>query len=418
MLQKKLLTSFLFLSIFFVASTPGARRPYDCEGKVAKALEKYENERYNDVKTILADVKYNCSGHPLMDTALYYLGMAYMKSGAYMDARIEFERLIQDYPRSAFQEEANFRLGYATYLESNPPQKDQTKTKEAIREFAEFIEEFPRSPYADTAAFYMNEAQEKLAAKILMNAKFYEKIERYESAVVYYRNLLDEFPGSALVSEARIRLAEALMKGNRYADAEVVLTRILDSDVSSDIKRKAKRLQKRISREPAGETVEAAGVEEGDTPGTEFTPAAETIETDEEGVETPGEEESSSDSADSEEASELEAVDIDSTVAVPTEEVDLPDSKPMTVDTDPEDSLEKDDLEKLEPDMGTTEAEVVTKSDTSVVVDSIINESKSAQPNPSAEVDSSDTGSSNGDAPEAESEEADQKLLDSGRRAD
>ncbi len=279
MLQKQLFVSLLLLLATFVVTTNAARRSYDCEGKITKALEKFERERYNDVKTILADVKYNCSGHPAMDTALYYLGMAYLKSGVYMDARIEFERLIQDFPFSKFQEEAYFRLGYATFLESNPPQKDQTKTKEAIREFAEFIEEFPQSQYADTAAYYMNEAREKLAEKMLMNAKFYEKIERYESAVVYYQYLLENYPGSAFASEAQIRLAEALVKGNRYADAAVVLTHILDSDLSEDTKRRAKRLQKRILREPPdSETTEGTVAEETVDPGTEITPVRETIE--------------------------------------------------------------------------------------------------------------------------------------------
>ncbi len=413
MLQKKLFVSLLFLSATFVVTTNAARRSYDCEGKIAKALERFERERYNDVKTILADVKYNCSGHPAMDTALYYLGMAYLGSGAYMDARIEFERLIQDFPFSKFQEEAYFRLGYATFLESNPPQKDQTKTKEAIREFAEFIEEFPQSPYADTAAYYMSKAQGKLAEKMLMNAKFYEKIERYESAVVYYQYLLEEYPGSAFASEAQIRLAEALVKGNRYADADVVLTHILDSDLSEDVKRSARRLQKRIRREPPeSESTEGAVAEETVDPGTEITPIRETIEKMESSPEVSEQGSGSTDTPQGTNSTMPDSVEMDT--AVSADQVDLPVDTPLVVDTDPQDSLmEKDRLEKMESDIKTPDAEVETKSNTSVVV-----EPDKASPDTStedttetvSEKDENDEEPSESDSTEIDSSETDSEM--------
>jgi outer membrane assembly lipoprotein YfiO len=273
------------LLLFGAASAKEARsRKFtNCDKQLEKAVTRYQKGRYSDVRISLDEFKYQCSGHPAMDTALFYLGMAMLKSNQEEQAKIQFERLLQDFPKSAFAEEAHFRIGYASYQASPVAQRDQSYTEKAIHEFSTFLERRPDSDYADSARHYIELCHKKLAKKRFLNARFYEKLNHDEAAVVYYSALIERYPASELIPEATLSLARALIRLNRQSEARALLQTLLDSDAPADIARSARTIltrldsgaqpekasgsepaQKRQSVKPADESPEPAN--EGGTP--------------------------------------------------------------------------------------------------------------------------------------------------------
>lgn len=251
-MKKRVLFAFLVLIAFFSgineAEAKKRSKRFDCAGKIARAIKKYHKKRYNDVKTILDQVKMNCSGHPSMDTALYYLGKANIKTKQSIQASLEFEVLLQDFPNSPFREEVHFLLGLCSYKQSYSYERDQSKTKDAIREFEDFIELFPESSFADSARHYLKECKERLVEKETMNARFYEKIGKHEAAIVYYRIIIEEFPQSTYITESKLAIARNLIKISRPKEAVSVLDELLSSDVDSEIKKKARLLLDKIKK--------------------------------------------------------------------------------------------------------------------------------------------------------------------------
>jgi outer membrane protein assembly factor BamD len=222
------------------------KRRYDCSKDLTRALSKYSKGRFNEVKTILGETKYQCTGHDAMDSILYYLGMSSLFSKAPEDARAEFDRLVVDFPNSPFAEEARFRTGHSSFLSSYPWYRDQSKTLDAIRELNSFIDEYPQSRFADSARIYLSKCHEKLADKEFETAKFYQKLEKYEAAIVYYRSHEKDFPDSKNIYEGRISSAYCLAKLQRVAEARVILDNLLKEQLSEDVARKAKSTLDRL----------------------------------------------------------------------------------------------------------------------------------------------------------------------------
>jgi outer membrane protein assembly factor BamD len=210
-------------------------------------MQYYKKKHYNKVKTILNEVKIQCSGHESMDSALYYLGKSFLKTKQSTEARMEFEVLIQDFPKSHFFEEVNFLLGVCSYKESSIYERDQTETKEAIREFDNFIESFPKGKFLDSAQHYRSLCIEKLAKKEVMAARFYEKIDQYDAAITYNRIIIENFPESKYIPECRFALARNLFKVNRLKEANKALDELLSLDINTEIKKKAQQLRTRIN---------------------------------------------------------------------------------------------------------------------------------------------------------------------------
>ncbi|MBN2189060.1 MAG: outer membrane protein assembly factor BamD [Chitinispirillaceae bacterium] len=222
-----------------------AKKRYECGERFAKALKKYEAKKYGAAKVILDDVKVQCAGHPVMDSAGYVLGMSLARLKMYAEARLEFTRLTQDFPRSPFFEEAQFRVGWSVFKSSLSVERDQTDTREAQRLFRDFLESFPSSKYADSAQACLKSAVEKLAEKEFNSARFYQKIGEKEAAVVCYKVFISEYPASAYTAQARLNLGQMLVELGRTAEAREVLNALVEEETKGDAARKAQELLRR-----------------------------------------------------------------------------------------------------------------------------------------------------------------------------
>ena len=200
-----------------------ARQLYECSDKIHDAIKKYNKGRFSSAQYTLSDVILKCPGHDASDTATYYLAKSWLGLKKPDDAKSEIERLLQSFPNCAFSEEAHYLVGYCSYLASNPWYLDQANTKDAESKLKEFIENYPKSVYVDSAQFFIGKCQDKLAEKQFQAARFYEKISQLESAIVYYKALLEDFPDSKFIEESKVAMAEDLYKLGRAPEADAVL---------------------------------------------------------------------------------------------------------------------------------------------------------------------------------------------------
>jgi outer membrane protein assembly factor BamD len=251
----------IIMAVVLSQDVSGAlKKRFECGKSVQRAMEKYKKKHYNEAKTILTEAKYQCSGSPLMDTLLYYLGKADVMLKLPSEARIEFERLIQDFPTSPFSDESHYLLGYCSFVEANPPERDQEKTHKAIRELTDFIDRYPESSYIDSAKKYIERSTEILAQKEFANARFYEKIEQYDAAIVYFKSLIAEFPQSKYIDQAKLSIAQNLIALSRPGEARPILDDLVTSvPDTNDINQKAVELIGRIEKSKQIEVPEKSG---------------------------------------------------------------------------------------------------------------------------------------------------------------
>jgi len=222
-----------------------ARKHYECSAQLAKAIKKYEARKYGSAKAILDDVKLQCDGHPVSDTAGYYGAMALARMKMYTEAQHEFTRLTQDFSHSPFFEEAQFRIGYCVFKSALSVDRDQTETREAERLLSDFLQSYPSSNYADSARFYLKAAVSKLAEKDFNSARFYQKIGEKEAAVVCYKVFIKDYPASSYTTQVRLNLGQILVELGRKTEAREVLDALVAEEKNGDSAKKAQELLRR-----------------------------------------------------------------------------------------------------------------------------------------------------------------------------
>ena len=239
-------TALLVISCCFLVSCAAGHKikkpKYDCSSRVALAIQKYQKKKYSAAKTMLEDVKVQCAGADVLDTAQYYIGMSLIQMKLYPEAKLEFTALIQEYPNSSYYEEALFRSAYSVFKGSRSVDRDQTETREAYRQLADYLENYPSSAFADSAQKYLKITVNKLAQKDYDAAKFYQTIGEKEAAIVCYKAFIKDYPASEFTPLARFNMGQMLFDLKRMSEAREVLGALITQESDSDIAKKAREL--------------------------------------------------------------------------------------------------------------------------------------------------------------------------------
>lgn len=196
----------LYIVAAFTAFVLGACSEYsqvlkskDVDYKFEYAKKAYEQGKYMQASTILADLITPLKGGPKGEEALYLLGMSYYENKDYMNSGVYLKTYYSRYPKGKFAELARFYAGYGYYLDSPDSQLDQTETLKGIEELQGFLDNFPKSEKVSVAQNAIFELQDKLTFKELQNAQLYYNLgsymgNNYQSAVIVAENALRTYP--------------------------------------------------------------------------------------------------------------------------------------------------------------------------------------------------------------------------------
>jgi len=133
---------------------------------------------------------------------------------------MELRTIIEEYPHSEFVERTYYWIAYCSYKAAPIVQRDNRLLRRAEREFSSFISAYPRSEFSDSARIYLDSIVDKLLQKEMLNAEYYEITDKYESAVIYYQTMLEDYAGNRRIPEIRLNLAKNLIAAKRFAEAQ------------------------------------------------------------------------------------------------------------------------------------------------------------------------------------------------------
>lgn len=140
------------------------------------------------------------------DAAQYKLGLAYMKRGYFKEAQEAFEKLLEEYPDSDWADKTNYQIAACASAASLESSYDQSTTQEAVKKFEDFIAENPDAPIVRDALKNLRDLKEKEAKASFEIAEFYEIQRAYDSAKIYYQDILTNYPNTIWAPKAKDRL--------------------------------------------------------------------------------------------------------------------------------------------------------------------------------------------------------------------
>jgi outer membrane protein assembly factor BamD len=185
----------------------------------------------------------------------------------------EYREFLTFYPTSQRADYAQLKLGMTHYKQMRKPQRDQSETREAIKEFETFVERYPNSALLPEARQKLRESRDRLSTHEYEVGYFYYRQRWYPGSIDRLKGLLKEDPGFTQRDAAYYYLAESLIKVKLPAEALPYYEKLLAEFQTSEYLEQAKTRRDELRAQmdlkpstPAAPTATNQQLQNGQTP--------------------------------------------------------------------------------------------------------------------------------------------------------
>ena len=188
------------------ASTPesGVSPP---DEQFARAEESFADGDYRQAIADYQTFAFNYPQDPRVSEARWKAAEGFYRVEDWATAAQEYLNYQSDYPGDERAAQALFQAGRAYQEMSLRPELDQRETERAVNAFDRVIVEYPRSDYVEEARSRKAELRDKLAEKVYLNAEFYFDNENYAATEIYLTDLIEAYTDTAWIPPAYALLA-------------------------------------------------------------------------------------------------------------------------------------------------------------------------------------------------------------------
>jgi len=184
----------------------------------------FEEEKYVKASQQFNIIVDRASHTDLGDDALFFLAESYFLNKDYDLALVEFEKLVSRMGFSPYIEKSRWRICETLMLLSPNFYHDQESSKKAISQIQEFLDDFPNSEYSKDADKLISELRTRLAEKNMETGKLYVKLKAYDSAIVSYKIVVNEFYDTKFFNDANMEIIKCLALQKKSDEAKQYLT--------------------------------------------------------------------------------------------------------------------------------------------------------------------------------------------------
>jgi len=177
----------------------------------------------------------------------------------YVLAINEFREFLNFYPTNKRAHYAQFRLAMAHFNQMKGPMRDQTETRDAIRELTAYVTKYADQPLIGEARQHLREAKDRLDEWDLGVADHYFRIKWYPGAIGRLTPLIKSDPEFTGRDKAFYLLGASYEKLNRPAEALPMYERLVkEFDQSEYLEQAKKRIADLKSTLPAAAVKDVA----------------------------------------------------------------------------------------------------------------------------------------------------------------
>ena len=145
---------------------------------------------------------------PYGAVAQYRLADAELVQGNFDEAERAYQAVIDEYPNSEYAPKAKYKIAQVSYKAALNEEHHLVKTEDALSKYASFKRAYPESYLQFEADDAIQALRQKKAHDIYDIAFFYQERKKYNSAKVYYNDVLGKFADTGVAEIAQQRMEE------------------------------------------------------------------------------------------------------------------------------------------------------------------------------------------------------------------
>ena len=161
---------------------------------------------------------------PARDTLLprshYYLGVAHNGAKEHLLAAQSFGRMAEGFPNDTLADDAMYEAARAYQRLWRRPDLDAQYGEAALQTYQTLLSVYPETPRAPQVRREIGRLEQWFATKDYENGMHYFRRHAYDSAIIYFKDVLETYPTTPKARQASLRLVEAYRAIKYREDAD------------------------------------------------------------------------------------------------------------------------------------------------------------------------------------------------------
>jgi outer membrane protein assembly factor BamD len=153
----------------------------------------------------------------LLSRAHYYLGQAHEHRAEYLLAAQSYSRLAESFPDDSLADRALYNAGRSYQRMWHRPDLDASNGESALTAYQQLLSLYPGSPMAADANRQIAHLSEWFAQKDYNNGVHYYRRRAFDSAIIYLKDVVKNYPTTATARRAQLKLVDAY-RAIKYRD--------------------------------------------------------------------------------------------------------------------------------------------------------------------------------------------------------
>src|SRR5918996_5367106 len=212
-----------------------------------RGTEALQKREWMNARTYFQQIVDGYPQSPFRPDAKLGVGDSYLGEGSAASvvlAANEFREFLQFYPTSPRADYAQYKLAMSHFEQMRAADRDQTETRAALKEFDVFFQRFPNSPLTPEVKKNWRIARDRLSESSYRVGMTYYRLPWFPGAIDRFREVLRDDPEYSGRDAVYFYLAESLARTDKKAEAIPYFERLLEEFPSSEHLEDAKvRLQ-------------------------------------------------------------------------------------------------------------------------------------------------------------------------------
>ncbi len=177
---------------------------------LAKARAQFRSGDYAKALVSFRRLTYELGpSQPEMAEVRYYMAECYFQTGDRVQAAHEFRQVADQFATSEYASLALLRAGDANLRLWRKPELDPSYGETALAIYQELAGRYPGTDAAARAQMHAQQLKEWFSQKDYKNGMFYFRRRAYDSAIIYFKDVIATYPGTSRVPDALMRLVDS-----------------------------------------------------------------------------------------------------------------------------------------------------------------------------------------------------------------
>jgi outer membrane protein assembly factor BamD len=180
------------------------------EASLAHAMATFRSGNFRKALTMLQRVTFELgAGQPELAQARYFLAECYFQTGDRIQSASEFRKVADEFPSTEYAPLALLRAGDSNLRLWRRAELDPTYGETALAIYQELVGRYPDSDAAARVRPHVVRLENQFAEKIYKNGMFYLRRKAFDSAIIYFKDVIANYPNARRAPDALLRLVDS-----------------------------------------------------------------------------------------------------------------------------------------------------------------------------------------------------------------